>query len=142
MQKRIPLLGLVVCVVTLFGALISGCTAGERPFEDLTAEGIADVSIVELPSNQRTTADSGEIRGLVEILHKVVTYKEDNSHQEMGGQVRIITIVKEDGTETTVGVFGPYLIIDGIGYKVKNEASELNAWASRLLYRSGGSFKI
>lgn len=64
----------------------------------------------------------------MEILHKVVIYKEDNAYTEYAGQGVSYEITKTDGTITRIIAYNPFVIIDGVGYKTKYEPCEQLNW--------------
>lgn len=80
-------------------------------------EEVASVIVELYPPNTKAELDSQEIEDLVEILHKVVIYKEDNSYAEYAGQGVSYEITKTDGTITRIIAYNPFVIIDGVGYK-------------------------
>ena len=95
---------------------------GKKPFADLRAEDIANVSVQLLPPDE--TVEIADYTELVNALNEVVTYGKDASYKEYSGQAVIYTITMNDGTEITVNAYNPFIIIDGIGYKTKYEPCE------------------
>lgn len=97
---------------------------GSKPFEFLSRSDIESVSLKIDPPETKCVLDDKQIEDLVEILQKVIIYKKDNSYKEAAGQAVIFTIIKTDGSETTVTAYGDFIIIDGTGYKTEYEPSE------------------
>jgi len=75
---------------------------------------------------------------LVDILHKVVVYSQDDSYTEYNGQAVIFDLTKTDGTQIRINAYNPFIIIDGVGYKAKYEPCEK---LSRLGNILGGVIK-
>lgn len=132
MKKRrlwiIPIVVVLVCII-----FISKSFIGTRPFKDLEVEDIEEVTVWLLPPDIKLTFTEEEVNELVQILNRVVTYKEDNSYKDYDGQAVIFTITKTDGTQISINAYNPFVIIDGTGYKTKYKpCEELNNLANNL----------
>lgn len=135
MKKRYLTIFLLF-VIIIAGIFIGKSFLGIKPFQDLSVSKISSVSVKLLPPDVIFKLTESEIEELVEILHTIIIYNEDNSYKDYAGQVVIVTITKTDGTQIEVTDFNPFFIIDGVGYKTKYEPSEkLNSWANELKYK-------
>ena len=106
--------------------------AGKKPFAELRAEDITNVTVQLLPPNE--TLEIADYTELVNTLNEVVIYGKDASHEKYGGQAVIYTITMNDGKKITVNAYNPVILIDGIGYKTKYEPCErLSQIANELL---------
>ena len=124
MKKKVnfPVLLVIVVIVMIIAFLVFPRVIGKKPFADLRAEDIANVSVQLLPPDE--TVEIADYTELVNALNEVVTYGKDASYKEYSGQAVIYTITMNDGTEITVNAYNPFIIIDGIGYKTKYEPCE------------------
>lgn len=95
---------------------------GKKPFADLRAEDIANVSVCLLPPDKTVVIE--DYTKLVNTLNEVVIYGEDQSFTKYSGQAVIYTITFQDGTVITVNAYNPFIIIDGIGYQTKHGPCE------------------
>lgn len=130
-KKAVLLAGTVILLVC--GALIGKEMIETKPFKDLSKNDIAEVTVKLLPPDTAFTVNDEEVKELVEILNRVVTYREDDSYTEYAGQAAVFTIIRTDGTQLTVNAYNPFIIIDGIGYRTKyGPCEELNSFANRL----------
>lgn len=125
-----------VSCILLLGILItaSAAFAGRRPFKDLNASELSAATVQLAPPDK--TVQIVERKELVEYLKDVVIYRKDNSYTEYDGQGVTFTLTKNDGTQTRIMAYYPFLVIDGVGYRTKYEPCEaLNNYANRLLNR-------
>lgn len=132
MRKRrlwiIPIIVVLVCIIFIGKSFI-----GTRPFKDLAAKDIKEVTIWLIPPDIKLAFTEEEVIELVRILNKVVIYKEDNSYKDYDGQAIIFTITKTDGKQISINAYNPFIIIDGIGYRTKYKpCEELNSLANNL----------
>lgn len=105
---------------------------GEKPFEDLDASTIKTATVHLVPPD--ATIDVEDIDELTELLHEVVIYKEDDSHEWYSGQAVTYKLIFNDGSKKKIVAYNPFIIIDGVGYKCKYEPCEaLNAFGNSLL---------
>lgn len=115
----------IVVMVFLF-------TMGKKPYKNLDAAQIASAKVQLTPPDK--TVEIEDISELVGYLNDVVIYNQDNSYTEYAGQGVIFTLTMEDGTQTEIMAYNPFLVIDGVGYKTKYEPCEaLNNYANELL---------
>lgn len=129
-KLRIPFVIVLICISIIF-ILIN--VIGQKPFKKLTKEEIKTVTVELYPPNTKAELNKDEIEDLVEILQKVVIYKEDNTYGEYCGQAVIYKITKNDDTVIEVQAYNPFLIIDGIGYTTKYEPCEqLNSLGNKI----------
>ena len=57
----------------------------------------------------------------VDVASGVSYGGDNNSYTEYAGQGVIFTLTMEDGTQTEIMAYNPFLVIDGVGYKTKYE---------------------
>jgi len=126
-----------ICAFTILIVLIlmiqPWASWAKKPFKDLSAEKISEVSVQLLPPDVTLKLSENEISDLVKILHSVVIYNVDDSYKSYVGQAVIYTISKTDGTKIKINAYNPFLIIDDVGYKTKYEPCEqLNALGNQI----------
>lgn len=135
-MKNKPLV-IGICAFTILIVLIlmiqPWASWAKKPFKDLSAEKISEVSVQLLPPDVTLKLSENEISDLVKILHSVVIYNVDDSYKSYVGQAVIYTISKTDGTKIKINAYNPFLIIDDVGYKTKYEPCEqLNALGNQI----------
>lgn len=132
MKKR-WLIGAVIAILLLgLAAAVFLFFKGRRPYQNLDAADISSASVLLTPPDKRVAIR--DISTLVEYLKDVVIYQEDPSYTEYAGQSVVFTLTKNDGTQTEIAAYNPFLIIDGVGYRTKYEPCEaLNQYANKLL---------
>lgn len=68
------------------------------------------------------------------LISQIITYQKDQSYTDYAGQGVIFTITMTDGTKHSIMGYNPFVVIDGVGYRTKQEPSEqLNRFANELL---------
>jgi hypothetical protein len=135
MKKRYLTI-LLIAVIVIVGVFIGKLFFGTKPFRDLSVLEISGISVKLSPPDVTFELTDSEIEEVVEILHTIIIYNEDNSYRNYAGQGVIITITKTDGTQMKTTAFNPFFIIDDVGYKTKYEPCEkLNSWANELKYK-------
>ena len=129
-KTKILIVITIICIGIIF-ILLNG--RSQKPFKKLTKEEIKAVTVELYPPNTKAELNKDEIEDLVEILQKVVIYKEDNTYGEYCGQAVIYKITKTDNTIIEVQAYNPFLIIDGIGYTTKYEpCQQLNSLGNKI----------
>ncbi len=109
---------------------------GSRPFENLTGEEIASVTLEIVPPGKRIPVEN--LTEFVELLQKVVVYEKDSSWEDYAGQFVKFEILMRNGTEKIVVAYNPFVVIDGVGYQTKEKpCEELSAYANSLLDEEG-----
>jgi len=93
MKKKTLLL--IIAVIILIGGilLIGKVFMGEKPFKDLRVSDISSVTVELYPPDIKTVVNNDEIKELVDILHKVVVYSQDDSYTEYNGQAVIFNLL-------------------------------------------------
>lgn len=105
---------------------------GKRPYKNLDAAQIVSARVLLTPPDK--TIEIDDIPELADYLRDVVIYRRDNSYTEYAGQGVCFTLTMADGTQTDIIAYNPFLVIDGVGYRTKNEPCEaLNRYANELL---------
>jgi hypothetical protein len=134
MKKRWLLMA-PACILVLFTAAALLLAVGRRPYKNLDAAQIASAKVRLSPPDK--TVEIENASELAGCLNDVVIYYQDNSYTEYAGQAAVFTLTMTDGTQTEIAAYSPFLIIDGVGYKTKQEPCEaLSRYADELL-RSG-----
>ncbi len=140
MKKRKPariticLLSALVIVSCLFFffALTSRKSSGKKPYQDLDAAQLSSATVRLTPPDK--TVQIPDLQELTNYLKDVVIYEEDNSYQEYSGQGVTFTLMRTDGTQTSIMAYNPFLVLDGVGYRTKYEPCEaLSHYANLLL---------
>lgn len=117
----------VACIVV---ALLPA--RGRKPFADLDAADIASVQMTVTPPQDPVDID--DIPQLVEYLHDLVIYERKNIPDDSVGQYVQLTVDMKDGAQKVIGVYNPFLIIDGMEYRTEYEPCEaFNNYANTLL---------
>ena len=132
MKKKV-LTATAACLIIAVVLLSAFC--GRKPYKDLQPSDIVSAAVsLNMPDK---TIQITEIKELAKYLSKVVIYKEDNSYTEYAGQGVTFTLTMADGTEEEITECSPFAIINGKGYRAKQEPCEkLNSYADRLLDRT------
>ena len=110
-------MAILACGIIVFMRLTE-----ERPFRDLSASDISEVTVSVNYYGTVLTLSDNQAKELVAILRKVVVY--DRVHSDRlafaGGQNPTFDIKKTSGGIITVLGFGSdIIIIDGVGYGAK-----------------------
>lgn len=107
-------------------------TYGGRPFRVLEASGITFATVCLTPPD--ATLEIPDIEELTRLLQKVVVYNRDDSYTEYSGQGVTFTLTFEDGAQTRIMAYNPFVVIDGVGYRTEYAPCEaLNQYANALL---------
>lgn len=132
-MKKKRLIIAAVCIILLFIVIVVFLlTMGKKPYKNLDATQIMSAKVLLSPPDK--TVEIEDIPELVGYLKDVIIYNQDNSYTEYAGQGVIFTLTMEDGTQTEIMAYNPFLVIDGVGYKTKYEPCEaLNNYANELL---------
>ena len=131
MKKAHLLFLALACVMAL-----SGCSVPKKPFRELTGAEIRSASVRLSPPDLTVLIQDTD--RLAELLQDVTLYEADPSYTEYAGQAAAFTLELDDGTQTTVTAFSPFLILDGVGYRTKHGPCEaLNRYANDLLAEDG-----
>lgn len=123
---------MVLCLSAIF--FIGIRSRGEKPFKDLMPSEITAASVRLVPPDMEMELTEAEIAQLVNLLNNVVIYQRDESYSEYAGQWVEFTLTKQDGTQLSVAVYNPFIVMDGAGYRIKHDScEELNRFANSLL---------
>ena len=135
-RKYLPAVGVIALILAAAAGVL---LCGRRPFRGLEAADIAEAAVLVGPPDVTLELEGAEIGTLAELLGDVRIIRPDQSYTEYAGQTVLFTLTMTDGTETSVGAFNPFLIIDGTGYRTAYEPCEaLNRFANELLRERGG----
>lgn len=134
MKKKVLISIGVIIVIAVAVVLLVLINAGEKPFKNLSAEDISEISIWLQPPNEVINLNRNEIDELVGLLQDIVIYKEDNTYGGYNGQIVMINIVKTDGTQLELMAYNPFFVIAGQGYTTKYRPCEaVNRYANEIL---------
>lgn len=138
MKKKLLLAAL--CALVLAGVVLAKLyLIGARPIRGLTVEEVTAATVELYPPDATLELTQEDIKELVPILNRVVTYQRDDTYGEYCGQAVIFTLTKTDGTQLRVQAYNPFIIIDGVGYRTKYEPCEdLNQLGNDVLRERGG----
>ncbi len=135
MRKKTITISLICILATVVIMIVFAAAGGRKPYKNLDAAQVISAAVQLSPPD--TTIQITEIKELVDLLKDVVIYNKDNSYTEYDGQGVTFTLVMADGTQTSIMAYAPFLVIDGVGYKTKDEPCEaLNQYANMLLERT------
>lgn len=132
MKKQILLA--VLCILVLVGAVLAKTfLLGKKPLKSLRTDEVSSATVELYPPDVTLQLTEDEIKQLVPILNRVVTYQRDDTYGEYCGQAVIFTLTRTDGTQLRVQAYNPFLVIDGAGYRTKyGPCEELNALGNKL----------
>lgn len=130
MKKKFLLL---IPVILLFGIIAYIFSPREnKPFKNLDYSKIKQAKMLLTPPGEEV--EITDKKELANYLKDLVIYQPDNSYKDYVGQGVVFTIIMNDGSETEILEYNPFLVIDGVGYKTKYEPCEaLNNYANSLL---------
>ena len=132
MKKRHVIIIAASALIILIVRIFLFASGGKKPYKNLDASRILSATVRLSPPDK--TIQIAEPEEMVEYLRNVVIYNRDNSYNEYVGQAVTFTLTMDDGTQTSIMAFNPFLVIDGVGYKTKYEPCEtLGSYANRLL---------
>lgn len=87
-----------------------------------------------LPPDQTVRLTAEQIEALLPLLCDVVAFQRDDSWNEYDGQAVTFTISKQDGTQTNVMAYAPFIVLDGVGRRCRYGPCEaLNQFANDLI---------
>ena len=121
MKKKI--ISIVLIAIIIISAVFV-FNKGDKPLKKLSATDILSIEITLQPPNTTISLDKEQIKDVVEIFNSIVTYEEDDSYKDYNGQTAIFDITKNDGSKISIMEIAPFVVIDGVGYKVKDESYE------------------
>lgn len=124
----------VIVIVIILLVLAAVMMMGKRPFRSLKAEQIASMTVTLTPPDVTIELESEQIQQAAPLISQIVTYQKDQSYTDYAGQGVIFTITMTDGTKRSIMEYNPFVVIDGVGYRTKQEPCEqLNCFANELL---------
>ena len=119
-----------LAAVLLACVLLGWHVIGDRPLRSLTAEEIASIEVRLLPPDRTVRLTAEQIEALLPLLCDVVVFQRD----EYDGQAVTFTISKQDGTQTNVMAYAPFIVLDGVGRRCRYGPCEaLNQFANDLI---------
>ena len=124
-MKKAILLTIIILILVVGGFFLFRTLSEVKPFSDLSAGEISEVTFSVNYYGTIRALDEHEIDELVSILRKVATYSQDNSHANYnGGQNLTFNITKTDGSEVSIMGHASTIVIDGAGYRTKSKSLE------------------
>ena len=134
MKKTLIILACGLAAVLLACVLCKQYLIVDKPFQALTREEITAVEVKLSPPDRTIQLTPEQIDALLPLLRDVVTFKRDDSYRDYCGQAVMYTILKTDGTQTTVMAYNPFIVLDGAGYRCKYDPCEaLSQFANNLI---------
>lgn len=132
----------VLCALALAGGVLAKLyLIGTKPLRGLTTGEVTSATVELYPPDATLELTQEEIKELVPILNRVITYQRDDSYGEYVGQAVIFTLTKTDGTQLRVQAYNPFIVIDGEGYRTKyGPCEELSQLGNDLLRKSNGEW--
>ena len=122
----------IVSVIILL--VLAAVMMGKRPFRSLKAEQIASMTVTLTPPDVTIELEPEQIQQAAMLISQIVTYQKDQSYTDYAGQGVMFTITMTDGTKHSIMGYNPFVVIDGVGYRTKQEPCEqLNLFANELL---------
>lgn len=123
-----------VIVTVIILLVLAAVMMGKRPFRSLKAEQIAAMTVTLTPPDVTIELEPEQIQQAATLISQIVTYQKDQSYTDYAGQGVIFTITMTDGTKYSIMGYNPFVVIDGVGYRTKQEPCEqLNSFANELL---------
>lgn len=123
-----------VIVTVIILLVLAAVMMGKRPFRSLQAEQIASMTVTLTPPDVTIELEPEQIQQAAMLISQIVTYQKDQSYTDYAGQGVIFTITMTDGTKRSIMGYNPFVVIDGVGYRTKQEPCEqLNRFANELL---------
>lgn len=113
---------------------------GGKPFRELELSEIRSASVSLTPPD--ITLEIPDMEKLLGLLQDVVVYGRDDSYSEYSGQGVTFLLTFEDGTQTRIMAFEPFLVIDGVGYRTKSAPCEALSRYANALRESGEAVTI
>ena len=115
-QKRNQMIALAAAIILGICAALGTLLTGNKPYAGLESEQLSKVEMQLTP-----------------ILRQLTIYRQDDSYTDYAGQTVQVTLTLQDGSTIQVVECNPYLVIDGVGFKAKEEScSQLQAFANQL----------
>lgn len=123
-----------VIVTVIILLVLAAVMMGKRPFRSLKAEQIASMTVTLIPPDVTIELEPEQIQQAATLISQIITYQKDQSYTDYAGQGVIFTITMTDGTKHSIIEYNPFVVIDGVGYRTKQEPCEqLNRFANELL---------
>ena len=137
-QKRNQRIALAVAIILGVCAALGTLLTGNKPYAGLESEQLNKVEMQLSPPDVRFELEAEEVEQLTPILRQLTIYRQDNSYEDYAGQTVKVLLILQDGTTIEVVECNPFLVIDGVGFKAKEEScSQLNEFANQLGQEKG-----
>lgn len=122
--------------------MLTGCT--ENSVQDSSYQlekiDIDKISLVTLtvmiaPPGETVELTQEQIEEMVELMEAVVINEKDDTYNQYGGQWVQFDITYDDGRETSIAVYTPFIIINYEGYRADHKPCQaLAAFAESIVY--------
>ncbi|WP_053985063.1 hypothetical protein [Niameybacter massiliensis] len=134
MKNKIIFIALFIVILIGIGMFCFSNICGERPFMNLTNDEVVSINlIVRPPETTISITDEIQIKELVDILKTIVTYQKKDSSGYVG-QLMQFNLYLKDGNTLEIGVYNPFIIINGTSYKTKYEpCKQLSVLGNKLI---------
>lgn len=132
-QKRNQMIALAAAIILGICAALGTLLTGNKPYAGLESEQLSKVEMQLTPPDVRFELEAEEVEQLTPILRQLTIYRQDDSYTDYAGQTVQVTLTLQDGSTIQVVECNPFLVIDGVGFKAKEEScSQLQAFANQL----------
>ncbi len=132
-QKRNQMIALAVAIILGICAALGTLLTGNKPYAGLESEQLSKVEIQLTPPDVRFELEAEEVEQLTPILRQLTIYRQDNSYADYAGQTVKVLLTLQDGSTIEVVECNPFLVIDWVGFKAKEEScTQLQAFANQL----------
>ena len=129
-QKRNQMIALAAAIILGICAALGTLLTGNKPYAGLESEQLSKVEMQLTPQDVRFELGAEQ---LTPILRQLTIYRQDDSYTDYAGQTVQVTLTLQDGSTIKVVECNPFLVIDGVGFKAKEEScSQLQAFANQL----------
>lgn len=132
-QKRNQMIALAAAIILGICAALGTLLTGNKPYAGLESEQLSKVEMQLTPPDVRFELGAEEVEQLTPILRQLTIYRQDDSYTDYAGQTVQVTLTLQDGSTIKVVECNPFLVIDGVGFKAKEEScSQMQAFANQL----------
>lgn len=95
----------------------------KHPFEKLSSDELKDIVLFAIPPEKEKHLSGEQMEKCVKLLREVKVVKKVAS-EELVGQMIECGITKKDGSACKVQFLNPYIVIDGVWFKMKEDPQD------------------
>jgi len=131
--KKLPIIAVLILI--LIAGVLWYFLQSDKPFDTMSANEIAQVTVYAIPPDEEATLTEAEIASFIPLLQNLKVANPKASTAGLGGQTVKFTVLKTDGSTIEISNIGNVkIIIDGKNYKADYESAEaLNNFANKVL---------